>query len=148
MESLVTAEQIAARLGRPDFGFAQWAGIRIANVSHGTCETEMTITDQMSRPGGTVAGPILMGIADASMWGAAMTIHPDGHQSVTTDLTTHFLSRPLAATLRCRAEVLKPGRRVLVMRADIWCDDDPRIVCSCQGAYAVPPAPIIRDETD
>jgi acyl-coenzyme A thioesterase PaaI-like protein len=105
----------------------------------------MAITDQMSRPGGTVAGPLLMGIADASMWGAAMTVHPDGHQSVTSDMTIHFLSRPLATVLKCHAEVVKPGRRVIVMRAEVWCDDDPRVVLACQGSYAIPPVPIITD---
>ncbi len=73
-----------------------------------------------------------------------MTAHEDGIQSVTSDLTMHFLSRPAGEMLKCVATVIKPGRRLLVLRADLRCDDDPRVVAACQSSYAMPPHPIVK----
>ena len=46
--------------------------------------------------------------------------------------------------LKCVATVIKPGRRLLVLRADLRCDDDPRVVAACQSSYAMPPHPIVK----
>lgn len=126
------------------FGYGQSMGITVTAVDHGVVHSEMEIRDEFLRPGGTIAGPVLMGLVDASMWGAAMTVHAQGIQSVTADLTMHFLSRPAGQVLKCVATVIKPGKRLLVLRADLTCDDDPRVVSSCQSSYVVPPQPIIK----
>ena len=96
------------------FGFGQYMGIKITAIAPGVCRAEMAVRDEFLRPGGTIAGPILMGLADAAMWAAAMIAHEDGIQSVTSDLTMHFLSRPAGEVLKCVATVIKPGRRLLV----------------------------------
>ncbi|MGB7299711.1 MAG: PaaI family thioesterase [Burkholderiaceae bacterium] len=145
-KSLLDVADIQKHMELDDFGFGRWIAIQITTASYGVVEAELVVRDDMSRPGGTVAGPVLMGIADAAMWGAAMTVNPVGNQSVTSDFTIHFLSRPAARILRCRAEVIKPGRKIMVMRADITCDDDPRVVCACQGAYAVAPVTLVPDK--
>jgi uncharacterized protein (TIGR00369 family) len=141
--SHTTIEEVQAAMSMDGFGYGQSLGIRVTAIDHGEIRAEMQIRDEFLRPGGTVAGPILMGLADAAMWGAAMTSHPDGIQSVTSDMTVHFLSRPAGKLLKCVASVIKPGKRLIVLRADLTCDDDPRVVAACQSTYAVPAKPII-----
>lgn len=141
--SLATMEEVQAAMSMDGFGYGQSMGIKVTGISWGEVQAEMQIRDEFLRPGGTIAGPVLMGLADAAMWGAAMTVHPDGIQSVTSDLTMHFLSRPAGQVLKCVATVVKPGKRLLVLRADLSCDDDPRVVAACQSSYALPPQPII-----
>jgi len=142
-ESLVTVAQVQACMDMDGFGYAKTMAIRIAATWSGGCDAHMDIHDGLLRPGGTVAGPVLFGLADAAMWGAAMTVHADGVQSVTSDMTIHFLRRPQGTVLKCRATVIKPGRRLIVCRAELSCDDDPAIVGACQCTYAVPGHPII-----
>jgi uncharacterized protein (TIGR00369 family) len=138
-----TVDQVQAAMSMDGFGYGRSLGIRITGVAFGEVRAEMAVREEFLRPGGTIAGPVLMGLADAAMWGAAMTAHPDGVQSVTSDLSMHFLSRPEGNVLKCVATVIKPGRRLLVLRADLSCDDDPRVVAACQSSYAMPPKAII-----
>lgn len=142
-EPHATLDQVQAAMSMDGFGYGKSLGIRITDVAFGEVRAEMEIRDEFLRPGGTIAGPVLMGLADASMWGAAMTAHPEGIQAVTSDLSMHFLSRPAGAVLKCVATVIKPGRRLLVLRADLSCDGDPRVVAACQSSYAMPPRAIV-----
>ena len=140
-----TLAQIQSRMSMDGFGFGQMLGIRVTEIWYGGCLAEIDVRDMLLRPGGTVAGPILMGLADGAMWAAGMTVHEDGVQAVTADMSIHFLRRPDAKVLRCRAEVIKPGRRSMVLRADVMCDDDNTVVTACQGTYAVPSTRIVKD---
>lgn len=141
----VTVEDIQSQLQREDFGFGRWMGIRVTALETNAACCELSVRDDMKRPPGTVAGPILMGLADATMWAVAIAVNEQGNQSVTSDITTHFLKRPDAAKLHCRATAIKNGRTLIVIRAEITCDDDPTVVCICQGTYAVPPKKILAD---
>ena len=142
-DSHATLEHVQAAMSMDGFGYGKSLGIRITGVEFGVVRAEMDIREEFLRPGGTIAGPVLMGLADAAMWGAGMTAHPDGIQAVTSDLTMHFLSRPAGRVLKCVATVIKPGKRLLALRADLLCDDDPRVVAACQSSYAMPPQPIV-----
>lgn len=138
-----TRQQVQAAMSMDGFGYGQSMGIRVTHVAWGEVHAQMDIRDEFLRPGGTIAGPVLMGLADAAMWGTAMASIEDGIQAVTSDMTIHFLSRPAGKVLRCRASVVKPGKRLVVLRADLTCDDDPRVVAACQSSYAMPPQRII-----
>lgn len=144
-DSIATLAEIQSRMTMDGFGYGRALGIRLTEAWHGGVRAELTVREDQKRPGGSVAGPVIMGLADAAMWGATMTVHPDGVQSVTSDLTLHFLRRPDGEILRCVATVLKPGRRLIVLRAELTCDDDPAVVAACQSTYAMPGTPIVQD---
>ncbi len=64
-----TLEEVQAAMSMDGFGFGQYMGIEITAIEPGVCRAEMAVRDEFLRPGGTIAGPILMGLADAAMWG-------------------------------------------------------------------------------
>lgn len=118
--------------------FGTWLGGRVTALGWGTADFELPIRDEFLREGGTVAGPVLMGAADIALYAAVMSAYPDGRNSVTSDMTMHFLRRPTGALLSARAELVKTGRRLAMGRVELTMDGDPRVVAHVSGSYALP----------
>lgn len=67
------------------------------------------------RPGGTVSGPALFTLADYGVYVAILgRLGADELQSVTTNITLNFLSRPLPGDIVGQARLIKVGRRQIV----------------------------------
>ncbi|MGE0736876.1 MAG: PaaI family thioesterase [Alphaproteobacteria bacterium] len=126
-------------LSRPWYG--TWTGARPVAIEHGFARLEMRLDrPEFLRAGDSVAGPILMGMADMAMYAAVISIHERGLESVTSDMTMHFLRRPRGAVLIGEAHVLKPGKRLIVLESRLFIDADPAPVCQVTGTYAIPGA--------
>jgi acyl-coenzyme A thioesterase PaaI-like protein len=65
------------------------------------------------RPGGIVSGQVYMHAADVAFWLAIKTRLGAGDASVTSSMTTAFMGSARREGLRCRARVLKLGRRLV-----------------------------------
>lgn len=91
------------------------------------------------RPGNTVAGPTLFGIADAAMlvalWGE-IGIVP---MAVTTNMNINFLRRPSAQQdVLGKCTLLKVGKRLAVAEISLYSEGDTEPVAHAVGTYAVP----------
>lgn len=93
------------------------------------------------RPGGTVAGPLLFGLADLAMYAAVMSVLGKVPLAVTTDATIHFLRRPQAGVLVARARLLKEGKRLVVGEVEIAPEgDEAAPVVHAVMTYSAPPS--------
>ncbi len=91
------------------------------------------------RPGGTVAGPTLFGIADAAMYVAVLGEIGIVPLAVTTNMNINFLRRPFAqddVIGQCR--LLKVGRRLAVGEITVYSEGDPNPVAHAVGTYSIP----------
>jgi uncharacterized protein (TIGR00369 family) len=94
------------------------------------------------RPGGTVSGPVVFGLADLAVYAAVLSAIGEVPLAVTTDATIHFLRRPRATTLIARARLLKEGQRLLVGEAEIEHEgEEGAPVAHAVMTYSVPPRP-------
>jgi uncharacterized protein (TIGR00369 family) len=92
------------------------------------------------RPGNTVAGPVLFGLADLALYAVVLSVIGPVPLAVTTDATIHFLRRPLAGILVARARILKEGKRLLVGQVEIVREgEDDAPVAHAVMTYSVPP---------
>lgn len=87
-----------------------------------------------TRMGNTISGPILMTLADATMYALILALDDQQGMAVTQDFQIHFLSRPQPKDLTAVATILKNGRKNVVMRVDIYSDD--KLVAHATGSYA------------
>jgi len=96
------------------------------------------------RPGGTVAGPILMGLADAALYALVLSRIGPVELAVTTQLSINFLRRPAAGDVLAEARVLKIGRRLAVGEVLMWsaAEDRQRAVAHATGTYSIPPSSV------
>jgi acyl-coenzyme A thioesterase PaaI-like protein len=69
--------------------------------------------EELLRPGGTVSGPALMGLADVAMWAALLGVTCGRDESLTTSLTIHFMRRLAPGPVIAEARLLKRGRIIV-----------------------------------
>jgi uncharacterized protein (TIGR00369 family) len=91
------------------------------------------------RPGGTVAGPVLFGLADLAVYAAVLSAIGEVPLAVTTDATIHFLRRPRPTTLIARARLLKEGQGLVVGEVEVEHEDEQGApVAHAVMTYSVP----------
>lgn len=95
---------------------------------------------QQLRPGGTISGPTMMALADAAMYAAVMSRLGRLEMALTQNININFLARPEPADLIAHAEVLKLGRRTVVIDVKIFSEGKPEPVAHATGTYSLPPA--------
>lgn len=97
----------------------------------------LPIGPEHERPGGTVSGPTMMGLADGAAWLATLSRIGPVALSVTSSLTINFLRKPaLDHHLYADATLLKLGRRLSVSEVHITSGDD--LVAQATVTYAIP----------
>lgn len=109
MTLAVTEAELRALLA--DVAFTRQYGFRLHALADGECAIEVPFQEAFERPGALVSGQVFMAAADVAMWLALMTRLGKDDRSVTTDLSTAFLSAARREDFRCRATILKLGRR-------------------------------------
>lgn len=117
--------------------FGTWLGPDLDELRAGFCRCSTRIRPEMLRSGGTVAGPILMGLADIAMYGAVISVAPNGVDAATSDMTLHFLRRPATERLVAEASVVREGRRLVVCDVMLFATGDAEPVCHVTGSYAL-----------
>ena len=93
--------------------FSRGYGFKLGSAADGECTLEVSFQHALERPGGMVAGAVFMTAADVAMWLAVLTRLGSGDRAVTAEMTTAFLGAARVEGFRCRARVLKWGRRLI-----------------------------------
>ena len=70
-------------------------GFRAETIGYGHAIVRMPFNDISIRPGGTISGPAMMGLADFSMYAALMGAIGQVELAVTTSLNINFLDQAL-----------------------------------------------------
>ncbi len=93
--------------------FTRRYGLRVREIGDGECELEAPYRPEHDRPGGIVSGQVYMHAADVAFWLAIKTRLGLDDGSVTSSMTTAFLGSARQEPFRCRASVLRLGRRLV-----------------------------------
>lgn len=92
------------------------------------------------RPGGTVSGPALFGLADVAVYALLLSRIGPVALAVTTSASIDFLLKPPGgADLLARARLLKLGRRLAVGDVLIRAEGGEAPVARASLTYAIPP---------
>lgn len=89
-----------------------WA-VEVLDAQGGTARLRLPPRPDLLRPGGTVSGPALMGLADMAMWAALLGITQGEDRSLTSNLSIHFLRRLAPGPVIAEARLLKSKGRFL-----------------------------------
>lgn len=90
------------------------------------------------RPGGTISGPSMFGLADVALYVAILAQIGRVGLAVTTNLNINFLRKPAARDLVGDARLLKLGKRLAVGEVAIYSVGDPEMVAHATGTYSIP----------
>ncbi len=112
MDSAVSAAQLDDLLG--SHAFTRRARFRVTALGDGWCELLVPFSPDDERPGGIVSGQVYMHAADVAFWCAIKTRLGIEDGSVTSSMSTAFLASARREDVRCRAEILRLGERLVV----------------------------------
>ncbi len=110
----------------------------IEQVWYGGCRVRRRHYDSSLRPGGTVSGPIMMALADFTMYLAVLSAIGWVPLAVTTNLSINFLKRPGARDLLAEARLFKLGKRLVVGQVGLRSDGDDELVAHVTSTYSIP----------
>jgi uncharacterized protein (TIGR00369 family) len=112
-------------------------GIYLQSIDEGKAELVLPYSENSLRPGGTIAGPFMMMLADVCMFAVVLSILGEIKLAVTTSLNINFLRKPANTDLVARGSTIKMGKRLAVLEVSIFSDED--IVAHATGTYSIPP---------
>ncbi len=92
------------------------------------------------RPGGTVAGPVLMAVADIALYVAILGEIGIVPLTVTTSLNINFLRKPAAGkSIVAVCKLIKVGRALAVGEVSLYSAGSDAVVAHAVGTYSIPP---------
>lgn len=119
------------------------SGFRVETVTADKVVCRTHYDARQLRPGGTLSGPTMMSLADAAMYAAVLARLGRLEMAVTQNLNINFLKRPLPVDLLACAEILKMGKRSIVLDVKIYSEGNPDVVAHATGTYSLPPAEVL-----
>jgi len=115
-----------------------YLGLKVETARDRHVRLRVPADDRHLRPGGTIAGPTMMALADCAVWLAIIASTGGNAEAVTTNLNISFLHRPPPADLVAEADLLKLGRRLAVGEVTIFAAGEDEPVAHATLTYAMP----------
>ena len=136
----MTADELTAFLHREFAEAFDDGGFTIEKSgADGVARLRQRYHPKMLRPGGTVSGPTLMGLADIALYVAVLAAIGPVELAVTTQLSINFLRKaPAGADLIAEAKLLKRGKRLAMGEVSLFSEGNPELVAHVTGTYSIP----------
>jgi uncharacterized protein (TIGR00369 family) len=138
--SMVSAKDFTA-LMRKEMPWAIDMGMTLESISGGAAVMRLPFHESMLRPGGTVSGPTMMALADATMYAVVLSAIGIVKLAVTTSFNINFLYRPSPADLMAEGRLMKLGKRLAVIEVTLHSEGHDEPVAHATGTYSIPPRP-------
>ena len=120
--------------------FPQLSGDYVCTaLGPGTASVQLTAREQHLRPGGTVSGPTMFGLADCGFYMALIGHIGRVPLAVTTGATIDFMRKPAPGDMRAEVRILKLGRVLAVGDVLLYSDGVEAPVGRASLTYSVPP---------
>ena len=116
-----------------------YLGISIEDIGDGTATARAPYREEFLRPGGTIAGPVLMALADFVMFAAVLGKIGKVELAVTTNLNMNFLRRPGQSDVLGHARLIKLGKRLAVGQVELYSDGEQELIAHATSTYSIPP---------
>ena len=114
--------------------------LHVEAVGNRSARVVFQVMQMALRPGGTVAGPALVGVADAALYVAILGEIGIVPLAYTTSLTANFLRRPPAdQRIIAECKLMKLGKSLAVGDVWLYSEGDPEPVAHVVGTYSIPP---------
>ena len=117
----ITAEQrdLAAKVlhGLP---FAKLMGMQLVDLQLDMATIKIDMRDDLRHPGGILHGGVTATLIDTAMAYAVRTRVAPEERTATIDLTVHYLRPHTDGTFACTAKVVRAGKRIFTVSADVY----------------------------
>ena len=121
--------------GLTQSAFSELIGCRLQRLEQGVAEVALSLEPQLRNRAGKLHGGVLFSLVDISMGLACSSSHGFDQQSATIECKINYIRAVAEGEVLCIAKVIHPGRRTLVVEADVLQGD--KLVAKAQGTFAV-----------
>jgi uncharacterized protein (TIGR00369 family) len=119
--------------------FALEAGLTLDEMKNGDATMTLPYDDTMLRPGGTISGPSMMMLADATMYAVVLSMIGRVALAVTTNFNINFLRKPSPGDISAEGKIIKLGKRLAVIQVTLFSANEEEPVAHATGTYSIPP---------
>jgi uncharacterized protein (TIGR00369 family) len=102
------------------FGFTAYCGFQSIHMEPGRFTSRIEVQGHHLQQDGFVHAGVLATLADHTAGYAAYTLIPEDHRILTVEFKINFLAPARGEFVECRANVIKPGRRILVVESEVF----------------------------
>jgi len=136
----MTAGEVTAFLDR-EFPQMHYGGrtYSVEAVHHHGAVVRMDYHERHIRPGGTISGPSMMGLADYAMYVALLANIGPVALAVTTNLSINFLRKPEPLDMLADCRILKLGKSLAVGEVSLFSQANEAVVAHAVLTYSIPP---------
>lgn len=99
--------------------FAKLMGMRLLDLKIDEATLTIVMRDDLRQPSGVLHGGVTATLIDTAMAFAVRTRLPQDEATATIDLTVHYLRPHLDGTATCTAKVVRAGKRIFTVAADV-----------------------------
>lgn len=138
MTPVMTAEELNAFMSEV---FKQVADdFNVDYVGEGEVTMRLLTSEKHLRPGGTISGPTMFGLADVAAYIVTLSQIGPKALAVTTNCSIDFMRKPQAdVPLIARARLLKLGKQLSVTDVMLYSEGVDQPVARAGLTYAIPP---------
>lgn len=118
-------------------------GARLLSVGPGRCEIEAPILPGVRQQHGVGHAGLTFSIGDSAAGYAALTMLPEDSEVMTAEIKINLLAPAAGDRLIARGEAVKTGRRLSVVRAEVFAETDgkEKLIALLQGTMMPVPPP-------
>jgi uncharacterized protein (TIGR00369 family) len=127
---------------RDELPFVAESGIVVEHLEAGAARVRLPVHQRWLRPGGTVSGPAMMGLADFTMYAVVMSRLGPAKHVVTTNLNANFLRRPAPVDIIAEGRLIKLGKRLAYGEVTLYSEGEAEPVCHVTSTYSIPPSAV------
>ncbi|MYM54875.1 PaaI family thioesterase [Thalassovita mangrovi] len=101
----------------------QTLGARLISAGGGECVIEAPILPGSRQQHGYGHAGLTFAIGDSAAGYAALSVMPEGHEVLTSEIKINLLAPAKGDLLIARGKVIKPGRRLIVVTSEVFARD-------------------------
>lgn len=114
--------------------FARLLGLQVESVAPGDAVMTLPIREDHKQNHGVVHGGAIASLIDSAMAFAIIPLLAENERTTTVDLTIHYLRGLTEGVAKSRARVVRAGRRVIVVSAEVF-DDKGDLAATAVSTY-------------
>lgn len=99
-------------------------GAAIATLEHGSATLTSPIREGFKQQQGFGHAALTFALGDTAAGYAALSVMPENCEVLTTEMKINLLAPAKGVQLRAEGRVIKPGRRLVIVQADVYADQE------------------------
>lgn len=124
----ITPEQRAfAENALHSLPFSKLIGMELVDLQPDVAVISIEMRDDLRQPSGVLHGGVTATLIDTAMAFAVRTRLGLTEATATIDLTVHYLRPHVTGTFTCTAKIVRAGKRIFTVSADVVNDDGKHI---------------------